>query len=294
MTSRLDPEKLRPLDLSPAQIDAAGALAKQAHWNQIAADWRLMLSIGRGFGLSAPGEKLVATGITLPFTGGGFGWISMILVDETCRRLGLGKRMMQFCLDELAARRLTPMLDATPAGRELYLTLGFVDLWRLTRLTRRDAGRVAFAAPPDSGIRIAPFGDADWSDALALDRQAFGADRAPILRDLARRRPNLALAARRGGRLTGFSLARDGRVATHLGPIVATDAATADALLAVAFARQDAPFYIDVPDAAAALQEKLAASGFVAERPFIRMACGTSKAPGDASLLYAVAGPELG
>lgn len=294
MRSDLDPGKLRPHDLAALQIDAAGLLAKQSHWNQIAADWRLMLSIGRGFGLSTADAKLVATGITLPFADGGFGWISMILVDESCRRLGIGKRMMQSCLDELGARGVTPMLDATPAGRELYLTLGFVDLWRMKRLTRREAGRVTFAPSPASDIKIAALTDADWPEILALDRRGFGATRAAIVRDLAQRQPNLAFVARRGAQLAGFSLARDGRVATHLGPIVAVDTGTADALLAAAFARHAAPFYIDVPDAAVAVQEKLAAAGFTAERPFIRMARGTSHAPGEASLLYAVAGPELG
>jgi hypothetical protein len=55
-----------------------------------------------------------------------------------------------------------------------------------------------------------------------------------------------------------------------------------------------APLYLDATDHAAPLVAWLAAQGFVEQRPFTRMVRGTAAAPGDASRVMLVAGPELG
>jgi len=54
------------------------------------------------------------------------------------------------------------------------------------------------------------------------------------------------------------------------------------------------PSYIDVADRFSALQPRLDAAGFEAQRPFTRMVRGGKAAPGDAATVIAVAGPELG
>jgi hypothetical protein len=102
------------------------------------------------------------------------------------------------------------------------------------------------------------------------------------------------LVALRDGSITGFLLGRDGRVASQLGPLIADDDATAQALLARGLGAVDGPLYIDVPDAKTAFLGLLAAHGFTPERPFTRMLHGRSTGFEDAARTYALVGPEFG
>jgi hypothetical protein len=89
-------------------------------------------------------------------------------------------------------------------------------------------------------------------------------------------------------------LGRDGREAQQLGPLVAQDAQTAQALLSQGLKALAPPVYVDVAGHAPALREWLETRDFWFQRPFTRMVRGPGPAPGDAELLYLVAGPELG
>jgi hypothetical protein len=92
----------------------------------------------------------------------------------------------------------------------------------------------------------------------------------------------------------GFVLGREGREARQVGPLVARDESTALALFENALTVVGAPVYVDVVDHAPRLQQWLQAHGFVFQRPFTRMVHGAARAPGNETLVYLVAGPELG
>ena len=129
-----DAAALAEIRLSEEHIPGCVELVTEARWNQTADDWRMMLSLGEGFGLVDPQGKLVATALALPFASGGFGWISMVLVTEMHRRKGLATRLMASALAALEARKLVSILDATPAGREVYRLIGFQDTWGIERM----------------------------------------------------------------------------------------------------------------------------------------------------------------
>jgi len=290
MNSPSDPLREHPLDAS--HLTDCLALSAEAGWNQVEADWRLMLRLGHGLGISTAENRLVATAITLPYERR-FAWISMVLVTERCRRRGLATRLMRRAVDLLVAGGHVPLLDATPAGREVYRRLGFADCWSMTRLAATRAG--ADGAAADGGdVRVRRLAPGDWPGVAAFDRVAFGADRGEILRDLARRVPQAALAAERAGQICGASFARDGRLATQLGPVTATDDAVARALLGAALAQLSGPVFIDLADRHATIAAWLRERGFAAQRPLTRMAHGRERAFDDPQRLYAVAGPELG
>jgi len=269
--------------------DLAGcvALSRSANWNQNEADWRLMLEIGHGWGVFAPDGRLVASTVVLPY-GARFAWVSMVLVLPEQRRKGYATRLLRVALDDLRRRRLTPILDATPAGREVYLQEGFRDTWGFSRL------RSTSSAPGEAASGVRSLAAADWPSLLALDVPAFGASRERLLRALAARLPAVALVAERAGRIVGFLLGRDGREARQLGPLVAEDGKAARALFAAALGRVAPPLYVDIVDRAPELRQWLEARGFVFQRPFTRMVHGTHSAPGDRRTLFLVAGPELG
>ncbi len=278
--------------LRESDVSAALALSQEAGWNQIAADWRIFLELGHVIGLTREDGRLVATAATLPH-GHEFGWISMVLVTASERRQGLARWLLRRCVDDLITQKLVPVLDATPAGRAVYVGLGFQDCWTMRRLVARSV-RPPSGNTLQHGLIIRPIRNEDWPAIIALDVHVFGADRGGLLRRLGQRLPAAALLAERGGRIVGYLLGRDGRSMSQLGPLAAENEEIATALLTRGIAAVPAPLAIDLADRHARVGDWLAALDFKVERPLTRMVYGRSNAFDDQARLFAIAGPELG
>ena len=266
---------------------------REARWNQVAADWRVFLALGRVHAAHTADGRIVATTATLPF-GGRFAWISMVLVAGEYRRRGLATQLMRRAMDELASAGLVPVLDATPDGRAVYRRLGFEDSWGFHRLIRRERRGAAPTLPAPAGVTIRPVTDADWPILCAYDAAAFGAKRGAVLAGLRGRLPAADLVAARAGGIAGFVLGRDGALAAQAGPLIADDDAIAQALLARALDGIDGPLFVALADGTSALRSALEARGFTAARPFTRMVYGSALRFDDAARTFAVAGPEFG
>jgi len=252
------------------------ALSAAAGWNQNAADWRLMLGLGEGWGLALGDGTLVASTLVIPY--GAFAWVSMVLVLPNHRRKGHASRLLRTALAALGRENLTPVLDATPAGRTVYRQSGFRDAWGFKRYVLNHTPEAQ-----SNGARA--LRESDWRWILELDRAAFGGDREPLLRSLAQRLPAAALVVEGDG----FILGRDGREAPQLGPLVAGSAATARSLLEAALPRATRPLFLDIADHASLTRHWLAE-----QRSFTRMVHGAAPVPGDQAKVFLVAGPELG
>jgi GNAT superfamily N-acetyltransferase len=286
-----EPATLQIERLVPGDAESVAPLSVEAGWNQVAADWRLMIEQGRAFGIRAPSGQWIATALVLPL-GPAIAWISMVLVTRSARRQGLGTRLLQRCLAEVERQGVAAGLDATELGRPVYLPLGFRDVYALSRWRLDPGGRGAVEPPP--GIRVRPASPADLPPILALDSARTGFARAAILSHLLRRAPSLAHVAERGdGSLAGYLLARDGHAALHAGPIAADDEDIALALLSRAVDSVRQPVILDVPDRHAKVRAWLTAQGGIAPRGFMRMLRGSFPPLGDASCVFALAGPEL-
>lgn len=283
-------EAVREHSLGPEHLAGCTALSKSAHWNQNEADWRMLLELGRGYGLSLADGTLAASTVTLPY-GADFGWVSMVLVLPEHRRRGYATLLLRRALDDLKVEQRVAVLDATPAGHDVYAQEGFRDTWGFSRFALHQAPKRDDSA---ADVKVRPLTESDWRQLLALDEPAFGARREELLRALARRLPAAALVAEREGEVSGFLLGRDGREAAQLGPLVAGDAPAAKALLHVALSSVVPPIYLDLVDREAGLRAWLERLGFEFQRPFTRMVRGAERAPGDASLVFCPAGPELG
>ena len=124
-------------EMTPDDIPAGLNLCRLAGWNQLARDWELFLKIhsnGCRVGVDDDGN-VVGTVTTIPYENH-FAWIGMVLVDPSKRRQGIGTQLLREAL-QLTADHETIKLDATPAGREVYLKLGFVDEYRIIRMRGR-------------------------------------------------------------------------------------------------------------------------------------------------------------
>jgi GNAT superfamily N-acetyltransferase len=291
-TENTDTPAVHEHELGEQHLAGAMSLSRAANWNQNEADWRMMLRLGRGFGLTAADGSLVASIVVLPY-GSWFAWMSMVLVSPEHRRLGHASRMLRRALAYLQSRGLAAVLDATPAGHEVYVQEGLRDTWSFQRYSLPET-RPMSGWQDISGLKLRKLADRDWPQILGLDLPAFGASREPLLRALAARLPEAALVAGRREKICGYLLGRDGREARQLGPLVAADLPAAQALLSHALERVPAPLYIDIVDRHAGLRNWALMQGFSVQRPFTRMVHGAERAPGDNETVMLVAGPELG
>ncbi len=288
-----DSRLIAPAPLRAAELADARALVAEVGWNQTERDWRIFLDYGTVKAIRTGAGRVIATAATLPY--GGFGWISMVLVTAAYRRQGLASALLRGAIDDLLASGHVPVLDATPAGREVYRTLGFEDTWGFARFARDAVTRpsgVGAATPDQVGVDVIT--DTVWSDLCAYDAAVFGADRSRLLARMRGRLPQADRIARRGGRLVGFLLGREGRVASQLGPLVADDAAAAHALLAHALNAIPGPLFIDLVDSKAETRTFVEARGFAAMRPLTRMVYRSHAAFDDGVRTFAVLGPEFG
>lgn len=288
MATLLEDHRIRPLRAD--DLAAALALSEAAGWNQTPADWRRLLAWEPAgcFALEAAGA-LRGT-VTTTRYGAALGWIGMLLVDEGWRRRGYGRWLLTHALEWLDGRGVrAAMLDATPLGKPLYEALGFREQAALDRWQG-----IASSAPDQPGaVLLAP--DQPFTPSLlALDRAAFGVDRARVLTDLLAA-PG-AFGFRVGGAAApdGYVLARPGAHRWHAGPLVARDAASAWALLAAALGHlAGQPVQLDAPRTPDA-QALAGRAGLAPVRPFSRMLRGGPPPPADLALTFATAAPEIG
>jgi GNAT superfamily N-acetyltransferase len=281
-----------PAPLRPDELGDAEALVAEAGWNQTERDWRMFLDLGRVQAVRTNTGNVIATAATLPY--GGFGWISMVLVTAAWRRRGLASQLLRGAIDDLRGAGLVPVLDATPAGREVYRTLGFADTWGFARYARPAVSPARDIASGSNDIKVRPITDAVWPEICAYDAAVFGSERSGLLARLRGRMPSADLVALHADRLTGFLLGREGRIATQLGPLVAEDAATARALLTQALATITGPIFIDLADSKAETRALIETQGFAFTRPLTRMVHGREGAFDDGARTFVVVGPEFG
>jgi GNAT superfamily N-acetyltransferase len=281
---------IEPLRLSRfGDDDLAGcvALSAEAGWNQNEDDWALFVRHGMVFGLS-DARGPVATGAILPYPDA-FGWISMVLVTARRRRERIGTRILEACCAELTRRGLVAVLDATPAGERVYRPLGFEPMFGLSRWQGEGGGD----AGPAAGVR--QMVQSDLPAVAAVDAAAFGAARPFVLETLYRRAPHIAVVSEcHHQQVDAFALARPGRLATQIGPVVAPDEDVAADLLDAALRSVRGPVFLDVAERSEALKHMLARRNFTIQRPFLRMALRRRNPFGNPGQMFVVAGPELG
>lgn len=284
-------EALRTIRLTEAHAPAASALSAEAGWNQTVDDWQLLLSDGEAIGQVAVDHRLVASALLLPY-GERIAWIAMVLTSADHRRRGLATANLRWAIERCGERGLIAGLDATPEGVEVYRPLGFQEVCGLQRLR---AARPQVTRPARGVVAIRPLQAARDLDAIArLDGAVFGVERRRLLDHLRRSQPQRALLAEAEGKLAGLVLARTGRIALHIGPLVARNATVARLLLAQALVGADGPVSIDVPDRQSGFVDMLQGAGFEPVRPFTRMVQGPPEALGDMTTCYAIVGPEFG
>ena len=286
-------EGLGPLAVRPmlaSDIPDGLRLCRAAQWNQTAPDWALYLRQNpSGCSVIVRNGQVIGTVVTLDYQGKA-SWIGMVLVHPDFRRYGIGTRLLHLAMEHLKGCE-TLKLDATPAGREVYLPLGFVDEYPLMRMEV-----VAHTGPyPETGRTVQPLTAAHWPQVVELDREAFGLDRSAVLKAYWEAYPDYARVCLEQGRLVGFCLGRRGHSFDQIGPVVTRVAPVAEALVTDILA--GAPGRRFITDAllhSGPWVGWLKTVGFRDQRPFMRMYKGPNRYPGVPALQFSILAPEIG
>jgi GNAT superfamily N-acetyltransferase len=278
--------------LTENDLAFADSVRALAGWNQTPADWRRLLALEpNGCFLAEWNGTPVGTATTTTF-GLDLAWIGMVLVHPEYRRRGVGKALLERCLEYLRAGGLRCIkLDATPVGKTVYDNLGFKSEWTLTRWANPNVAIGPAATAP--GLRNWRAQDAGVLD--RLDAAAFGVSRARLVQALAPQSHAAAIWESQPGLITGYGLVRPGARAFYLGPVVAELAKTALILVEALLTQCGGhPVFWDIPDPNTAAGEWARQHGFTPQRPLIRMYLCENRHPGDPQQQVALTGPETG
>ena len=266
------------------------ALKDAAGWNQLPVDWERFLEFEpEGCFLARCEGRPAGTATTIAYERL-FGWVGMVLVHADMRRRGLGTALLMAGIEYLEAKGVAAVkLDATPMGKQLYDTIGFVDEYRLERW--QGMGQ---RGPRPEGLRELELDDLDAL--AAFDRPIFGADRRRVLQRLLVE-PTIRIAGEFDpqGQLQGYVALRPGRNAMYLGPWVALQPDTGQRLWQWGLTTAgEAPLFVDVLLPCAHALELVQQSGFAQQRYLIRQYRGQNVSPGQPELQYGLFGPEIG
>ena len=202
---------------TPDHIPGAVGLSRAEAWPHRPEDWALILGLSQGV-VVLEGGRVVGTAMATVF--GPVGMMNMIIVGETMRGRGLGRRLMDAAMATAAPQEWR--LVATESGLPLYRKLGFTEQ---DRVVQHQAIMTATVAP--KGVEWA--GPDDLGAIIAADTAATGADRAGLIAALSQA-GRIAL-LRRGGAVAGYAALRPFGRGEVAGPVIAGDADQARALL---------------------------------------------------------------
>lgn len=241
--------------LQADDLEAAQALSREFGWPHRLEDWQFGLAHGQGVAAVRDGA-LVGTAMHWAW-GKQYATVGLVLVSPHMQGQRVGQHLMHAVMAGLEDR--TVMLNATPEGRGLYERMGFAITGEIRQHQSLAAPAQLVALP--QGQRLRPLGRNDAKTLVALDARSAGMPREAMLRQLLAEGETVVLAS--GGEAVGFSVVRRFGRGHAIGPVVAPDLTSAQALVGHWCSRFASKFLrIDV-DATGGLPEWLEAQGLL-------------------------------
>ncbi|MFI1419792.1 GNAT family N-acetyltransferase [Streptomyces sp. NPDC020731] len=268
--------------LTLRDLTACADLSEDRGWPREEHKWGLLLAAGRGHGIDDPDGGLVAACVVTeygPQEQPALAAVGMVLVAERHARRGVGRRLMRHIVSAMGTTPLT--LHATPYGRPLYEELGF----KVTGHAEMLRGHfVSTGDRPEAVTRAATA--EDLPAIVRLDEQVFGVDRTHIVTRLPAFADQLRV-AEEDGRIIGYAAAWPNMDTHVVGPLIARDTATAEALLASLAARTDRPLRTDIDVRHEELLSWAKAHGLASVALNAVMTYGITELPGNWSRRFA-------
>ncbi|MEV5437364.1 GNAT family N-acetyltransferase [Streptomyces sp. NPDC052682] len=227
--------------LTLRDLAACADSSEDRGWPREEHKWGFLLTAGKGYGIDDPEGGLVSACVVTEYGARdhpALAAIGMVLVAERHARQGVGRRMLRHVLSTMGTTPLA--LHATPYGRPLYEELGFKVTGRAEMVSGRfTPGRL------ETEVSTRPATAEDLAAILRLDEEVFGADRTHVITRLPAFADQLRV-AEDNGRLIGYAAAWPNMETQVVGPLIARDTSTAQALIASLAAHTDRPLRIDV------------------------------------------------
>lgn len=278
--------------LGPEDVAGLVELTRRVRWVYTAADAAALVAAGRFFGHRAPDGDLVSSAALFPY-GDAMATVGMVIVSPDWQRRGLGRVLVEKCLEAWPHDDRPVALIATVEGEPLYSTLGFKTVEHIRKMMGKSPWQPGDGAVLAGG-RIRPMDRADHAAVRHLDRRAIGADRERVLTAKLDQAETSAVVLGADGSVTGYGLRVAQPEQSVVGPIVAPDDAAAAALVDRLCAGYQGPVRIDLPDFQDGFRAKLETRGFEqVDRPPV-MVKGGSGLPGERQLWFAIVGQAFG
>ena len=202
-------------------------------------------------------------------------FVGNMAVAQEFQGRGVGKAILTRLLEDIDGRGIPmTLLEATPEGERLYRKCAFVEAhWTMAYTHTARQASVSGAA-----IAVGPFRGEHLGEVAAFDGPRFGAPRRRVIERFLADHPGRGLAARRpAGGIAGYLIAQP-RI---IGPWLADDGETSEALLAAALALPfDRPPVAYAPEPNAAAAALFARCGFTAHWESLRMFRDSAGTPG--------------
>jgi GNAT superfamily N-acetyltransferase len=272
------------IQLIADHLPQALMLSQALHWPYRAEDWAFAFRLGRGFAIETEG-RLVGTALWWPY-GADHASAGMIIVATEAQRQGIGARLMTALLADAAGR--TIILNSTRDGEALYTRLGFTPYG----IVNQHQAVLERAPPIDVSVPLRAARPDDHTALQALDHRASGMDRAALLEAICAIADMMVVV--RDGCITGYACVRRWGRGVVIGPVVARDAADAQALIATLGARHVGEFVrIDVT-VASGLTPWLESIGLPKVDQVVSMSLGAAPQADPQATLYALSNQSLG
>ncbi|MEU0407998.1 GNAT family N-acetyltransferase [Streptomyces griseorubiginosus] len=268
--------------LTLRDLTACADLSEDRGWPREEHKWSFLLTAGKGYGIDDPEGGLVTACVVTeygPYGQPDLGAIGMVLVAERHARQGIGRRLMQHVLSLMGTTPLT--LHATPYGRPLYEELGFKVAGRAEMLR----GHFTPSGPTPAVSTRAATAE-DLATILRLDEDVLGTDRTHLITRLPAFADQLHVAEEKG-RIIGYAAAWPNMDTHVVGPLVAHDTATAQALLTSLAAGTDRPLRTDIDVRHEELRAWAKERGLAPVAYNAVMTYGITELPGDWSRRFA-------
>lgn len=203
-------------------LEQAWELSRAAKWPHRLEDWRFALALGQGE-VVLDGGRLV--GVAMHWDFGACATMGLIIVAAAHRGRQIASRLVSGALSGVTAP--TVLLHATPEGAGVYARQGFNVAGEVCQ---HQGTVVALQAPVPAGYALRPAASADLDTLEALDIRASGLSRRALLQTLLD--DGLGVVLERDGAAQGFSFLRHFGRGEVIGPVVASSADLAKALIA--------------------------------------------------------------
>lgn len=220
LTMTLDTYEVTRTDMLPDDIPRLHELSIGVNWPHRPKDWELAIGLGHGYVARDEIGRVLGSAMWFPM-GPKLATVGMVITSPRLQEHGAGAWLMQHVLADTADRG--KVLNATKAAYRLYLSLGFIP-----RAAVHQHQGMAVKVP-DGPERAVPMLPEHAPEIIALDAQAYGADRSPVFELLFDLSEGTVLL--REGRVTGFALCREFGRGRVIGPVVAETEEDAIALI---------------------------------------------------------------